>query len=132
VPRTVHVRISPDPFASARRRPGTRERSARLAARTSWACTPTTARAAAAASPITALGGLILRCLPEPGEHDAFRLAGAAVMITGALWPHSQPSVAMLAAYAADPALAAMRLDFTDTIREVLAVMAAGLLARRP
>jgi len=37
-----------------------------------------------------------------------------------------------LAAYAADPALAAMRLDFTDTIREVLAVMAAGLLARRP
>jgi len=51
---------------------------------------------------------------------------------TGALWPHSQPSAAMLAAYAADPALAAMRLDFTDTIREVLAVMAAGLLARRP
>ena len=80
----------------------------------------------------TALGGLILRCLPELGEQDAFRLAGATVMLAGALWPHSQPSAAMLAAYAADPALAAMRLDFTDTIREVLAVMAAGLLARRP
>jgi len=80
----------------------------------------------------TALGGLILGCLPELGEQDAFRLAGATVMIAGALWPHSQPSAAMLAAYAADPALAAMRLDFTDTIREVLAVMAAGLLARRP
>jgi AcrR family transcriptional regulator len=81
---------------------------------------------------ITALGRLILRSLPELGEHDAFRLAGAAVMITGALWPHSQPSAAMLAAYAADPALAATRLDFTDTTREVLQVMAAGLLARRP
>lgn len=59
-------------------------------------------------------------------------MAGTAVMIADALWPHSQPSAAMLAAYAADPALAAMRLDFTDAIREVLAVMAAGLLARRP
>jgi hypothetical protein len=37
---------------------------------------------------------------------------------------------AMLAAYAADPALAAMLLDFTATLREVLEVMIAGLLAR--
>ena len=37
---------------------------------------------------------------------------------------------AMLAAYAADPALAAMRLDFTATLREVLEVLTAGLLAR--
>jgi hypothetical protein len=51
-------------------------------------------------------------------------------MMTSALWPHAQPSAAMLAAYAADPALAAMRLDFTATIREVLQVMFAGLLAR--
>jgi hypothetical protein len=51
-------------------------------------------------------------------------------MMTAALWPHTQPSAAMLAAYAADPALAAMRLDFTATLREVLEVMAAGLLAR--
>ena len=46
------------------------------------------------------------------------------------MWPHTQPSAAMLAAYAADPALAAMRLDFTATLREVLVVMTAGLLAR--
>jgi hypothetical protein len=51
-------------------------------------------------------------------------------MMTGALWPHTQPSAAMLAAYAADPALAALRLDFTATIRELVAVMIAGLLAR--
>jgi AcrR family transcriptional regulator len=79
---------------------------------------------------ITALGGLVLRCVPELGESDAFRLAGGAVMTSAALWPHTQPSAAMLAAYAADRALAAMRLDFTATLREVLEVMIAGLLAR--
>ena len=51
-------------------------------------------------------------------------------MMTGALWPHTQPSAALLAAYEADPALAAMRLDFTATIREVLQMMIAGTLAR--
>jgi AcrR family transcriptional regulator len=81
---------------------------------------------------IAALGGLMLRCVPELGEQDAFRLAGATVMTTSALWPHTQPSAAMLAAYAADPELAAMRLDFAATLREVLEVMTAGLLARSP
>ena len=47
--------------------------------------------------------------IPELGEDDAFRLAGAIVMMTGALWPHTQPSAALLAAYEADPALAALR-----------------------
>ena len=68
-------------------------------------------------------------CVPELGDQDAFRLASATVMMTSALWPHTQPSVAMLADEA-DPELAAMRLDFTSTIREVLEVMMAGLLAR--
>ena len=81
---------------------------------------------------ISALGGLMLRCVPELGEPDAFRLAGATVMTASALWPHTQPSAAMLAAYAADPELAAMRLDFTATLREVLEVMTAGLLAPSP
>jgi AcrR family transcriptional regulator len=79
---------------------------------------------------IGALGGLMLRCVPELGEQDAVKLAGATVMTAGALWPHTQPSAAMLAAYEADPELAAMRLDFTATAREVIEVMSAGLLAR--
>ncbi len=79
---------------------------------------------------IAELGRLVSEWVPELGEPDAFRLAGAMVMMTSALWPHTQPSVAMLAAYEADPELAAMRLDFTSTIREVLEVMMAGLLAR--
>jgi AcrR family transcriptional regulator len=79
---------------------------------------------------VATLGHLALGCLPELGEHDSFRLAGAAMMMTGALWPHAHPSAAMVAAYDADPALAAMRLDFTATMLEVLEVFIAGLLAR--
>src|SRR5580704_14602340 len=79
---------------------------------------------------VTALGLLVLGCMPELGEQDAIRLAGVTVMMTGALWPHTQPSAAMLAAYAAEPDLAAMRLDFGATLDEVLQVMTAGLLAR--
>jgi AcrR family transcriptional regulator len=79
---------------------------------------------------ITGLGMLMLGCVPELGQQDGIRLAGVAVMMTGALWPHTQPSAAMLAAYAAEPDLAAMRLDFRATLGEVLEVMTAGLLAR--
>jgi Tetracyclin repressor-like, C-terminal domain len=43
---------------------------------------------------------------------------------------HSQPSAGMLAAYQADSALASSRIDFTATVREVLEVLIAGLLAR--
>jgi AcrR family transcriptional regulator len=79
---------------------------------------------------IDALGRLVLRCLPELGEPDAGRLSGAAVLMAAALWPHANPSAAMLAAYEADPELAALRLDFAATLSEVLEVLAAGLLAR--
>lgn len=84
----------------------------------------------AALANVAALGRRALGCVAELGDHDAARLAGAAMMVTGALWPHAQPSAAMLAAYQADPALAAMRLDFTATMREILEVLIAGLLAR--
>ena len=79
---------------------------------------------------IAALGHLARRCIPELGENEAFRLAGPLVMMTGALWPHTQPSAALLAAYQADPAMTAMRLYLDATLREVLQVMIAGTLAR--
>src|SRR5215475_2738325 len=60
---------------------------------------------------VAALGRLIQGSLGELGEHDSFRLAGATMMVAGAVWPSAQPSAAMLAAYQADPELAAMRLD---------------------
>ncbi|MET9223762.1 TetR family transcriptional regulator [Streptomyces sp. NPDC003300] len=80
---------------------------------------------------VYALAELVRRHVPELGEGDALRYAGAAVMVTGAVWTHAHPSAAMLAAYDADPALEALRLDFAATVRETLEVLASGLLARR-
>jgi AcrR family transcriptional regulator len=83
----------------------------------------------AAIANVGVLVQVILRHLPELGEHDAMRFAAAMVMVTGAIWTHSRPSAAMLAAYEADPELAAMRLDFGSALRETLQVLLAGLLA---
>ncbi len=76
-----------------------------------------------------ALGAVVSSVLPEIGD-DAFAFGGASQMFVGALWPHTSPSTAMLDAYDADPELAAMRLDFHDALRTLLAVMLTGLLAR--
>jgi AcrR family transcriptional regulator len=84
----------------------------------------------AAIANVTSLARLVDGRLPELGEHDAFRFAAATVMVTGAVWTHAKPSPAMLAAYEADPDLAALRLDFLATLSEVLEVLIAGLLAR--
>jgi hypothetical protein len=79
---------------------------------------------------VTTLADVIRRHVPELGEHAATRFAGAAVMVTGAVWTHTRPSAAMLADYDADLALAALRLDFTATLREVFEVLITGLLTR--
>jgi hypothetical protein len=44
---------------------------------------------------VTALGQLVLGQVAELGEQDSSRLAAAAMMTAGALWPHAQPSPAM-------------------------------------
>jgi hypothetical protein len=51
-------------------------------------------------------------------------------MVTGAVWTYSRPSTAMLAAYEAEPDLAALRIEFTPTLRQTLEVLLSGLLAR--
>jgi len=84
----------------------------------------------AAIANVTALSRLVLARVAELGERDAGRFAAGAVMVAGAVWTHAQPSAAMLAAYAADPALAIMRIEFTATLRAVLEVLISGLLAR--
>ncbi len=84
----------------------------------------------AAIANAVSLTGLVVEHLGELGDHDAVRFAAALVMVTGAVWTHAHPSAAMLAAYEADPDLASMGLDFTDTLRQVLEVLIAGLLAR--
>jgi AcrR family transcriptional regulator len=76
------------------------------------------------------LGELLRRHLGELSEAAAGRLAAAAMVTAGALWPQCQPSAAMLAAYESDPSLAALRLDFAPALREFLEVVVSGLLAR--
>lgn len=84
----------------------------------------------AAIAQVGVLAGLLRARLPELTEHDAVRFGGAVLLTTGAVWIHAQPSAAMLAAYEADPSLAAMRLDFTTTLREMSEVLLTGLLTR--
>lgn len=79
---------------------------------------------------VRVLAGSVRARVPELGEEGALRFAALCVMTTGSIWTHSQPSAAMLAAYEADPALAALRIDFTTTLRQVLEVVLSGLLAR--
>ncbi|VVJ17977.1 Uncharacterised protein [Amycolatopsis camponoti] len=73
---------------------------------------------------------VIRRHLPEFGEREAYDLVATATLVTAAAWPHSRPSEAMKAAYERDPAVAAMRVDFTELVGRTLAVTISGLLAR--
>ncbi|WP_369777346.1 hypothetical protein [Streptomyces sp. R33] len=72
-----------------------------------------------------ALAGRVAAHLPELGAEGAFRFIAGTIMVTGAVWAHAHPSAAMLAAYEQDPSPAALRLDFTTTLRETLEVLLA-------
>ncbi|MEU8345182.1 transcriptional regulator, TetR family [Actinomadura meyerae] len=67
--------------------------------------------------------------VPELGD-AAQRFCSQAIMVTGAIWTHSQPSPAMRRAYAADPALAALAIEFVPTLQQTVATLIAGALAR--
>jgi hypothetical protein len=67
--------------------------------------------------------------LPELGDR-ATPLCAQTIMVVGAVWTHARPSAAMLDAYDADPALAALRMDFATTLQDMLAILVAGNLAR--
>jgi AcrR family transcriptional regulator len=76
------------------------------------------------------LAELVRAAVDELDERSAEAFAALAAVTIGALWAHCRPSPAVLAAYAADPELAALRPDFAEVTREALAVAVAGLLAR--
>jgi AcrR family transcriptional regulator len=80
---------------------------------------------------LTELIGLLLDHLPELGREDAERFAVHTIILLGALWTHAHPTDAVLRAYEAEPELADMRVDFTDTLADMAAVVLAGLLSRR-
>ncbi|RTL65675.1 MAG: TetR/AcrR family transcriptional regulator [Pseudonocardiaceae bacterium] len=79
---------------------------------------------------VAALAEVARAAVPELSD-DALALAAAVVMSAGAIWSHTCPSEAMQAAYAADPALAALALPLGDTLQTLFATLVAGLIARR-
>ncbi|WP_089918498.1 TetR/AcrR family transcriptional regulator [Lentzea albida] len=68
--------------------------------------------------------------LPELGDEDAAALMQSVMLVAVAAWPASRPPRAVLDAYATDPALAVMCVDFADVVRRTAAVTVSGLLAR--
>lgn len=79
---------------------------------------------------VSDLGAIAATALPELTHDDRFRFGAVTALSVGALWAHSRPSAAMLQAYSDDPSLAALRLDFTDTLQQMLGVLLSGFLAR--
>lgn len=76
---------------------------------------------------VAVLASLAREHLPELNDH-ADQLSAQIMLVIGAVWVHSQPSPAMLAAYAADPSLAALRMDFAPTLETMIATLIAGTL----
>ncbi|MFB8280109.1 TetR/AcrR family transcriptional regulator [Nocardia colli] len=72
---------------------------------------------------------LVTGMIPEFGRERSWTFCALTLLNAGALWTHSHPSAAMLAAYEQHPDLAAARIDFTGTCTTLLNVIAAGLLA---
>ncbi|MES0838318.1 TetR/AcrR family transcriptional regulator [Nocardiopsis tropica] len=83
----------------------------------------------AAVANVAEIAALAHRHLPELGN-SAPQLTAAMIMAIGAVWTHSRPSEAMLAAYQADPSLTAFKLDFVTALQEMLATLTAGTIAR--
>ena len=78
------------------------------------------------------LVAIVRRHVPELDADAAMRVSGATLLCAGAVWTATQPSAAMCAAYEQDPDLAAMRLDFTAALRELVGLILGGLLAAAP
>ncbi|MGQ5593200.1 TetR family transcriptional regulator [Streptomyces sp. ESR1.13] len=83
----------------------------------------------AAVANVADIAALAQQHLPELGD-SAPQLTAAMLMAIGAVWTHARPSAAMLAAYEADPSLAAFKLDFVTALREMLATLIAGTIVR--
>jgi hypothetical protein len=80
----------------------------------------------AAVANLATLAGRVAAVVPELGAGSAGRFADVLVMFAGAVWTHSCPSDAVLAAYRAHPDLAVLRLDFATALRDTLTVLLAG------
>ena len=73
---------------------------------------------------------VVVGVLPELGPDGAGRFIAAASLFAGAIWTHSHPVPAILAAYETDPALGALRMEFEPALTEALRTLLYGALPR--
>ncbi|WP_432941637.1 TetR family transcriptional regulator [Kribbella sp. CA-253562] len=72
----------------------------------------------------------ILAAVPELGEQGTVNFVASGALLAGALWTHSRPPAAILAAYEAAPELTALRVEFEPALRTALDSLIFGLLPR--
>jgi AcrR family transcriptional regulator len=77
------------------------------------------------------LAALLQRLLPELGRERAAWAASMVIVLVGALWTHSHPAPAVLAAYRADASLAFLHAPFAAVLEHAVATFLSGLLAER-
>ena len=68
--------------------------------------------------------------LPELGTDGAGHFIATASLLAGAIWTHSHPVPAILAAYQADPALEALRMSFEPSLTDGLKTLLYGAMPR--
>lgn len=73
---------------------------------------------------------VVVGVLPELGPEGAGRFIAAASLLAGAIWTHSHPVPAILAAYETDPALGALRMEFEPALTDALRTLLYGALPR--
>jgi AcrR family transcriptional regulator len=83
----------------------------------------------AALTNLDGFAALLRSVLPELGQDGAARAASLIIVLVGALWTHTHPAPAMLAAIQADPTLAAFHSDFAGELTAAIRVTLCGLLA---
>ncbi|AYG02567.1 TetR/AcrR family transcriptional regulator [Gryllotalpicola protaetiae] len=76
------------------------------------------------------LVGLVEARLGELPDASRIALAASVNLAIGGAWGMCRPSPGMAEAYARDPELAAMQLDYRVAVRELVATALTGLLAR--
>jgi hypothetical protein len=73
---------------------------------------------------------VVVGAVPELGAVGAGRFIAAASMLAGAIWTHSHPVPAIVAAYEADASIRTIRMEFEPALRDNLRLLLEGALPR--
>ncbi|TDU91234.1 TetR family transcriptional regulator [Kribbella voronezhensis] len=73
---------------------------------------------------------VVVGVLPELGVEGAGQFISTAALLAGAIWSHACAGPAILAAFEADPSLAALRIEFEPAMTQSLNALLTGLLPR--